>query len=352
VRGSSRLSTSPFASPEPPATLLGIGAVSNDVGNDAQLIAVLEELRTGLRADNVVAYRPEIYDAGWDLELACWVGRDAAERERAHRLFVQRSDPDEPTFAAYDPFSVQSVQQNRALDTRRLFALETGAKSRHDKLYAALKSQQTQQVRVLICEGPRLLAWLGALREEPFREDEVELLQRSVEPLRRHFSVQRQLARRGMQRGLLESLLDALDQPAVFFSARGVVEFENLRARELLAQPGGRELFGSLRRAVVARRAHPAFTLAPLRGFPGYTLALYTRHHKLLTGALEKARTLWQLTARQTSFLEHLAHGLSNKEIAARVGCAEVTVEKQLTHMYRTSGARSRTELLARLHAL
>jgi DNA-binding NarL/FixJ family response regulator len=43
---------------------------------------------------------------------------------------------------------------------------------------------------------------------------------------------------------------------------------------------------------------------------------------------------------------------MSNKEIAARLSCAEVTVEKQLTQLFRSSGVRSRTELMARLHAL
>jgi len=65
-----------------------------------------------------------------------------------------------------------------------------------------------------------------------------------------------------------------------------------------------------------------------------------------------RARTRWQLSPRTTAFLEQLARGMSNKEIASRLSCAEVTVEKQLTQLFRCSGVRSRTELMAKLHAL
>jgi DNA-binding NarL/FixJ family response regulator len=49
--------------------------------------------------------------------------------------------------------------------------------------------------------------------------------------------------------------------------------------------------------------------------------------------------------------LEHRAAGKSNKEIAAALECAAVTVDKCLTQLFRTSAARSRTELTAKLHA-
>jgi len=56
------------------------------------------------------------------------------------------------------------------------------------------------------------------------------------------------------------------------------------------------------------------------------------------------------LTAREIDVLELVVRGKSNKEIAVALSCAEVTVEKCLTKLFRASGARSRTELAARLH--
>lgn len=44
-----------------------------------------------------------------------------------------------------------------------------------------------------------------------------------------------------------------------------------------------------------------------------------------------------------------VAAGLANKEIAAKLGCAEVTVEAHLTAVYRRASVESRVELLSRI---
>lgn len=51
----------------------------------------------------------------------------------------------------------------------------------------------------------------------------------------------------------------------------------------------------------------------------------------------------------EASLLAHLRRGLRNKEIAAELGCAEVTVERHLTRLYRRFGVRRRGALLLRL---
>jgi DNA-binding NarL/FixJ family response regulator len=57
--------------------------------------------------------------------------------------------------------------------------------------------------------------------------------------------------------------------------------------------------------------------------------------------------SLWELTPRQTEVLSLLSEGFSNKTIAARLGCAERTVEAHLTAIFDKSGFKGRTELLA-----
>ncbi len=54
----------------------------------------------------------------------------------------------------------------------------------------------------------------------------------------------------------------------------------------------------------------------------------------------------------QARVLERLAIGESNKQIAAALACAEVTIERHVTSLLRASGASSRTGLLARMLAL
>jgi DNA-binding CsgD family transcriptional regulator len=204
---------------------------------------------------------------------------------------------------------------------------------------------------MLVCEGPRLLLWIGAMRDAPFGDEEVEMLQSLAEPLRARLNTQRQLDGVRLHEPMVSAVLDALDQPALILSQRGKLEFLNRRAKDMLERAEGVALFAALRKQVANKQQHPSFSLTPLRGCPGYLLATYTREDRQVAHVVARARTRWQLSARTTLFLEQLARGLSNKEIAARLSCAEVTVEKQLTLLFRSSGVRSRTELMAKLHA-
>lgn len=54
------------------------------------------------------------------------------------------------------------------------------------------------------------------------------------------------------------------------------------------------------------------------------------------------------LTPKQHAVLRHLTAGLSNKEIAASLGCAENTVEYHVTTLLKRFQVRSRAELLAK----
>jgi len=336
----------------PQVKALRAACLECEPGVSLELSPLLEQLRTTLRAHNVAAYRAEPTEHGWDLALSSWVGPDAAARQLAHQRFVQSSPADEPNFCAYDPFVVQRSQQNRALDNSHLFALERTALASHHRVYAAVAPHQTEQLRMLICQGPRLLLWIGALRDEPFGDAERELLQSLAEPLRERLTAQRQLDSVQLHEPMVDALLEALNQPALIVTGEGSLEFTNRRARELLEREDGALLFASLRKQVIDKQPHPAFTVTPMRGCPGHLLAIYARADEQLTHVVARARTRWQLSSRTTAFLEQLARGMSNKEIASRLSCAEVTVEKQLTQLFRSSGVRSRTELMAKLHAL
>lgn len=64
---------------------------------------------------------------------------------------------------------------------------------------------------------------------------------------------------------------------------------------------------------------------------------------------IEYAASMWELTPRQKEVLTLLADGFSNKTIAARLGCAERTVETHLTAIFQKSGFDGRSALLAAL---
>lgn len=63
---------------------------------------------------------------------------------------------------------------------------------------------------------------------------------------------------------------------------------------------------------------------------------------------IERVRARWGLRRRQTEVLAALVHGRSNKEIAAALGCAEVTVEYHVTSLFRRTGVSNRAALVSR----
>ena len=52
------------------------------------------------------------------------------------------------------------------------------------------------------------------------------------------------------------------------------------------------------------------------------------------------------LTDRQTEIVRHLHGGLTNKEIARRLGISPATVKVQLSSICRRLGARNRTQIV------
>jgi DNA-binding NarL/FixJ family response regulator len=58
------------------------------------------------------------------------------------------------------------------------------------------------------------------------------------------------------------------------------------------------------------------------------------------------------LTRRELEILEHVAVGLSVKQVASRVGLSPRTVETHLTKLYRKLGARNRVQALSRAASL
>ena len=65
-------------------------------------------------------------------------------------------------------------------------------------------------------------------------------------------------------------------------------------------------------------------------------------------GEIERITRDWGLTKKQSQVIAELVLGKANKEIAATLGCAEVTVEYHLTAIRRKMGLDGRTALISR----
>lgn len=315
----------------------------------------LHALRDVFEAHNAVIYCPEPRGAGWDLEFSEWAGRDSEARREAHRAIVRSAPAEAPNFAAYDPFVVEKTQQNRTLTIRDLVALQPNAAVSHRRLWDALDARQEDEVRVLICRGPRLLGWFGMVRETPFSKGEVRDFHTLVEPLRERLLAERATRVGRVEQSLIDAVLELVPEPCFVFGAGARIEFANAAALELLESvPEARARVDALRAAVSAGRRHPDFTLTSLaeRGCPDYTLAVQTGRSEARASAVARACRSWKISGVRAAVLERLAAGGSNKDIAAALGTTEVSVERHVTALFRASKTRSRAELLSQLFDL
>jgi DNA-binding CsgD family transcriptional regulator len=233
-----------------------------------------------------------------------------------------------------------------------LFALEPSASQSHRRVWSAIDAGQEDQLRALVCRGPRLLGWLGLVREERFRPAEVRAFASLIEPVRARLWAERAARAPRDRQGLLEAVLESMPDAALIFDSHGRVELGNAAGLRLLdGNPAEQKLLSSLREFVLRGEQHPEFSVTPLRihGCPSYTLALRIAAADRRFALVERACRAFRISGPCAAVLELVAEGRSNKEIAARLKCAEVTVERHLTQLFRASGTSSRAELLARL---
>ena len=108
------------------------------------------------------------------------------------------------------------------------------------------------QMRVLICDGPSLLAWVGATRERPFDAQEVRLMRIVTRPLRPRLTLERRLGIASIAWPAMEAALDATPAAAVLVRAPCSVQHCNAAAATLLAQDRVAFLDG-LREAIAGR---------------------------------------------------------------------------------------------------
>lgn len=97
----------------------------------------------------------------------------------------------------------------------------------------------------------------------------------------------------------------------------------------------------------------PGLGRAALRFFEGFGAPPPAKEEHLpeAQGRVEELRLQLDLTDRQAQVLERLAHGCSNKEIAASLDASEKTVEFHVTQLLRKAGVDSRALLIARFWA-
>jgi DNA-binding CsgD family transcriptional regulator len=304
---------------------------------------LLPELRDLLGASFVGAYRPLATDQGWSLEFMRGAGSTASSQVRAFRLWVARLKGS-PRFAAYNPYSVDLQQRNRTLLSKDV--PRTVLAEHNESLYRAVGLPGHDQVRVLVCEGPRLLSWVGAAREEPFTQREAAVLRYLTQPIQQRLRLERQLRPPWPGTLAMEAALDALGRPAFIVGPKNTIAFGNRLGVALLVRDAKGVLASIAQSAREASVGAFAITRLTVPGYPTYLLVIQKEQWPGVENRVAQAQRRWGLTARQTHVLELIMTGATNKEIARQSSCAEVTVENHVTQLYRRSGARSRTDIV------
>lgn len=203
------------------------------------------------------------------------------------------------------------------------------------------------QLRVLLAEGPRQLAFVGVfLRDRRFDDDAKRAFSRIVPTLRRRLLHEERMAQAELALAALPTALDALPTAAFLLDTSGRVRVANILGRALLRCDSN--VTSTLRDAARAG-AHPAFAVYNLfdrgRASP-YLLCIATAARHPAPGVARRTAD-WGLTPRQAEVLELVARGWSNKSIAVALGCATGTVGIHVSALLDKAQVASRMELMA-----
>jgi DNA-binding CsgD family transcriptional regulator len=312
------------------------------------LAAALESAPAGARLlPEVVAQLPGLLDAEQACAFLVRVEGEARELEffhgaamptgigPAYRKWLQTAPK---RFASYDPANPDLPQRNVALRTEEILAL-TG-----NRIPAVVRSflprfalSESDQLRVLVCEGPSLLAWVGAFRAGKFSTAEVRRFDALVPALQRRLALEQKLAEAESLASEIGRALESVPAPAFVVRKGMAIVHANAAGRAMLEDDRAR-VFEQLRRPAHSARLFGELQLVILpapRADAGPLVAV--------------AAARWSLTRRQAEVLRLVARGYSNRAVSAALGCSESTVELHVSALLDKAHSKSRAHLVARL---
>lgn len=313
-----------------------------------QLDEVLEHLRRLLRADWGVSTLFARGDEGFFLDH--FEARGVRPLESFARAVAAWVEGQPPGFVGYDPSRPAPEQRNRACIPRELLGPEgLAALPLRREVYAPHGLDHLDEVRVLVCDGPVLLGWMGGFREEPFGPAELRRLRAAVPILRRWLLGRARLDAQAVGAAALSAVLESIATAAFVLASTGRVVHANSAGQRLL-DSRRRELLDELRACAATGRATPRFEVTPF-AVSGAAPGVVVVERALPAGRepqLQRAVRAWGLTPRQTVVLGLLVEGRPNRSIALHLGCSEKTVEAHVSALLLKAGADSRASVVAR----
>jgi DNA-binding CsgD family transcriptional regulator len=319
------------------------------VNLDGRPLGVLPELRELLGFDAMIYARPVERTTGWSIDGFASDG--LANPTRMRRALEEQmkcaSTPvpwldlrHPPEDQCNVPVDLESVIGSIRYRTSPLFR----------RVIDPTEVSSHRLVRMLICDGVTVAAWIGGFSPQPIARAKRDLMARIAGPLRERLRIERLLASAPRFHAALEVTLQHIGAPALIVDARGRVHEMNLAARELIATRRD-DVFSSIA-ALRARRA-PAlpFTLTRVStaGYSEQFLAVMRPRsiESRLSVSVTLAVNRWKLTPRQAEVLRMIVDGDSNTDIARRLAISHRAVEMHVTAIFGRAAVESRTQLVA-----
>jgi DNA-binding CsgD family transcriptional regulator len=332
-------------------TIGEITARAMTVGDDPR--PILEQVGPAvqalLRAEVVSSYRVSPAEGAhhWAVDFMNVTGGAPRLRDAFSNFFVGAVERHK---FLYDPIAPRPRDRN--IVRRPAEDLPPGAFHElplYREVFVPFCLDQHDQLRVLLCDGPLLMAWFGGLRREPFTRREETVLAKLTAPLAARMRLERRLLREGFLERALISAMAATTLSVALCTLDGDIAFASSAARSRIDRDRRwhQTLRSALRGASVpgvgcTRIRHP--------GVPEHVLVTFHEdpQNPDFDARLRFAARTWALTPRQSEVLCHVLLGESNKEVAERLACRENTVEVHVSAIFRKAQVTGRPTLAAR----
>ena len=255
-------------------------------------------------------------------------------------------------WGGYNVLRPEPEHRDRVLRTSEITELVGGRDANVEtELYTRLGLAGQDTMRVLVCDGPHMLAWLGIIQEKETTDQQRALLERLVPAFRRRLLFERQIHQSRISDSALGLVLEELPSAAWVLAAGGV-EYANAAGHARL-EADRVELTRALRAAGApsgGRREESSYRVARRRDALGAPVTLVVETSQGY-GATDITHVVGRLglTPAQARVFERLARGASNATIAAELGIAERTVEAHVTAILVKAQVPNRATLIVRI---
>ena len=315
----------------------------------------MARLREVVGGQNALAVRMRESPSSWAMDLFGWDG--TTDREQFQLRFQRFFATAPRRYAWYDAVSPEPEQRNRVIEAiSRIPPGELQASRIYSEVLHPLGLARHKQLRVLVCDGPSLLAWFGIFQEEAVEARQRRILTQLVPSLRRRLMFQQQLRDVPRVARAMTAALENIGAPAFILDADGRIDEANSAGQASLVR-AKRELAAALRDAVARRATHLAVDLTPLRerartiGWLA-VLRMDTAVGEAAAGVkATSAAVRWALSPRQSEVLGLIVRGASNARIGAVLRISERTVEDHVAAIIGRAQVGSRAQLIAKVLA-